>query len=1232
MIYSLNCNSLNNKISELKNVIYERQPDVVCLCETWLSDRFVPKFNNYIAEWKHRGAAGGGLGILMHRSVQFRTLDIPSYTGGVLEAQVVRIYLRNSDPLHILNIYNPNKNITVDELDYYLNRLGNKFLIIGDFNAHSPVLDSTVRTSNPTGRSIEALLLDNAVSLINPLNMGTYIDRTTGRPSCLDLCFSAPDLSPHTSIAPMLDVGSDHLLLEIVLSVSPEKYTWQSIPRFKITKDSTKKFNQHYISSKIRQPSDLQTTASDFMARLTESANECFGSPSAPTGKVKKRTPWWSDECHEAVRNRRRAFRLFQKRPTMDNLRNYKSLSTIAQNTVKQSKKNSLHDYISTLTHTVPQNQIWKKIKAFKSSYTPQSFPLEVNGRVLLTAGEKAEAMSLHLKTEPIPNDTEFKHDIEAACKKDEYILGQPVSSTEFETVLGTLKDTTPGFDNVSNRMLKELSTSYKSELLSILNFSLCTGVVPETWKYGHVILILKPGKPAKELTSYRPITLLPSLGKLLERIVKNRLEYYLEHKKILCPSQFGFRPGRNTDQAVLKLSNQILHSINSSEYCIVVYIDLKAAFDGVWRSGLLYKMSSIGIHGNMLKWVGDYLSGRTQSVVVHGAISDSEPSEIGVPQGGVLSPLLFNIMMQDMPLDDNIHIYTFADDITLACSGPHLATVVSIMQTYLDSLGWWFDEWKFTVNSGKTKFQFFTRKRVGPPSLTLCDREIEPVRNQRLLGVMFDAPRLTWKSHVEHLVTNCTRRINIMKSFSSPTWGASHVVLRRFYIAYIRAKLCYCCTAFSIASKTHLAKLNKIQNSCLRLILGALKSSPILSLQAESNVPPLEAYMEFRCARSFVKMHFGPSDDLVFQSLCLYHSQYKTHLGEVMAKYDLSSVGRAANSVISEVPPWSSIQNKIIESFSLDLLSTESFGDYLEDEFPGFLALYTDGSKIVDPQVSVASAFYSPSGPVTISWLLHPQHTVLAAELFGLLKCLQYVDQMTTSNCVIFTDSLTSLQILKGRSKTYMQTIDNIKKLLLHLNTHRTVLLHWVKSHVGIQGNECADKAANMGHNSDRSVFFPLHREEFLCILREKFTKKWHQCWRESCISQRKGLFLYDIRGGMVAESIVDTGCRTSDCIIFRMRIGHAALNKHLHKIGLSETDQCPHCGEVETIEHFLLDCNQFFDERSVMFVSICYIVGYPPRLTQRLLLGGGDFSAEKNRKIIRALAIYIRKTGRFN
>ena len=168
------------------------------------------------------------------------------------------------------------------------------------------------------------------------------------------------------------------------MSLFPERYAWRGVSRYKITKDSLEVFNQHYISTEIFQPNDFHTTVSDFNTRLSKSADACFGPLSAPSGNTKKRTPWWNEVCQAAIKSRRRAFRLFQRRPTMENLRVYQSLSSTAKDIVKRSKKDSFHEYISGLNHTIPQSQIWKKLKAFKSSYTPQSFPLENNNRPLL--------------------------------------------------------------------------------------------------------------------------------------------------------------------------------------------------------------------------------------------------------------------------------------------------------------------------------------------------------------------------------------------------------------------------------------------------------------------------------------------------------------------------------------------------------------------------------------------------------------------------------------------------------------------------------------------------------------------------------------------------------------------------------------------------------------------------------------------------------------------------------
>lgn len=1230
-IYLLNCNSINNKLSEIKKLLLEHEPHIFCLCETWLNNKYIPKFFNYISEWKHRGAAGGGLGILLHKEIHYKNLVITEYDGGVMEVQAIEVYIRNSDPIKILNIYNPNKNVTIDEMEFYLNQLGDRFLVAGDFNAHSAVLDTNVIHPNPTGITLENLLLNNNVSLINPVNMYTYLDRRNAKQSCLDLCLSSSELSTVLDITPFEDVGSDHLVLKVTANFEPDKYSWDSVPRYKLNEESIKQFNVHYIQSSCHQPNDIDSLVEDFMKRLTRSADDTFGIPTVPPAVKKKKTPWWNGECHTAVKKRRRLRKIVQNHPTDHNIEEYKKLTSEAKNIIKESKAKSFQDFVSNLTHNTPQSKIWKTIKAFKSTYIPQTYPLENNGNAVLTAMGKATMMNEHFKCEIEDDDDEYDHDIGKSCCEQENLLSCNISQQEFDEVLHSLKDKSPGHDLISNKILKECHSSYKNELLSIFNQSIRTGDVPKVWKLGYIILILKPTKPKEKCSSYRPITLLSCIGKFLEKILKARLEYHLEKGKMLDSSQFGFRPGKSTEGVVLKLTNQIQTAITSSNYCLVVYIDLKGAFDGVWRNGLLYKLTMVDIKGSILRWLRQYLTSRTQSVVIHGAISNVLPNDVGVPQGAVLSPLLFNVMMHDMPKDDNVEIYTFADDITLACSGNDLEEVQANMQAYIDILSSWFVEWKFVVNKAKTNMQLFTRRRKNAPIILLEGDSIEPVKEQRLLGLIFDAPRLTWKAHINHLVIDCTRRIDIMKAFSSSRFGASHVILRRFYVAYIRAKLCYCSAAFSTACKTQIKRLCTVQNACLRLILGARRSSPILSIEAECNMPPLNLYMDFLSARSYIKLKFGSSDDRVSKALLYDGSKYAENNKEILMRYNVQEPKRIHCQILSSIPPWLNIDSKIIMDFPFRELNKERFEEYTASNLSGFKKLFTDGSKITEPAISVSAGLFFSDHSTAISWKIHPQHTVVAAELYAIWKCLQYIDLYIIENCVVFTDSMTSLQMIGGKSRTYLDTVNKIRNLMIQLNKTREVVLHWVKAHIGIPGNETADKVANLGHNNDRSTLYDLHKEEFYNNLHHGFVQYWHQNWKDACETEGKGTFLRNIKNDIRLDGPVDTGSRKMDAILFRLRLGHAGLNKYLHKIGKSNTDLCTYCGDQETIEHFLVKCDEYYDQRSRLFMNITDIIKFPPeRLTVKLLLGGEDFPIKVNRQITKALSFFVKNTGR--
>ena len=217
-LFLLNCNSINPKLGEIKELMKEEIPDVFCFTETWLSS-YIPKFHNYSAEWVNRDSHGGGVGIVVKKTLEYRTRPLTKYHRGHLEVIAIDMYI-NNDTISLLNVYNPNQNITIDELRHYTLQLSDKFILLGDFNAHTPILSSTTTHSDQTGKSIEEFVTTDNVSLLNPIDFHTYFDRRSGKPSCLDLCFMTPELVTLSTISTQTDVGSDHLTLQILLNIN----------------------------------------------------------------------------------------------------------------------------------------------------------------------------------------------------------------------------------------------------------------------------------------------------------------------------------------------------------------------------------------------------------------------------------------------------------------------------------------------------------------------------------------------------------------------------------------------------------------------------------------------------------------------------------------------------------------------------------------------------------------------------------------------------------------------------------------------------------------------------------------------------------------------------------------------------------------------------------------------------------------------------------------------------
>ena len=747
-IFMLNCNSINSKLGEIKELLYNSEPDIFCFTETWLTNLRQPNFHNYTAEWQHRDGHGGGLGILIKQSIQYTILNLQNFPNGVLEVQGITVYMNNFNKIDILNIYDPAGSVNIDELKHYASQLNDRCIITGDFNAHSPILMKSTTNSNLSGRALEELLLQKNLCLINPIDLFTYTDRRSGKQSCLDLCLTSSDLAPITNIDQLIDVGSDHLVMQILCDISPSRTTSYRKAIWKIDSKSLNNFKNNYIASKIIRPNSLSNILNDVLERITESANSEFGPKITRNGNLKKKTPWWNKECQQAVQIRRKARKQLEKHPTNSNLGDYKLQQARAKYTLKKNKRTSFRDYISSLNEDVPQSQIWRKLKSFKSSYVPQNYPIKVNDTPILNNNDKADLFCKHFQQDLQDSNDRYINNIEDAKKLDEE-FNVVITRGEIEENLRNLKNKSPGPDGISNELIKSLHSAYLDDLLDIFNQCLHTSCYPNDWKYGHIIPIHKPGKPADKCSSYRPIVLLSCLGKLFERIINKRLEFFIESKNKLNSSQFGFRPKKGTADVLTQLGENIEDTFMKQQFCAVVYIDLEGAFDRVWRHGLLYKLTKIGICGRTLALIEDYLTERYMSVQIQGTNSSKLLFKTGVPQGAVLSPALFNVMLHDIPQAESIKTYLFADDITIVCQHKNFDTLQRILQTFLNTFMAWAEHWHFIVNSDKTKMQIFSKRRFYIPKLRINNREIEYRKQKKLLGLIFDCPRLTWKPHM---------------------------------------------------------------------------------------------------------------------------------------------------------------------------------------------------------------------------------------------------------------------------------------------------------------------------------------------------------------------------------------------------------------------------------------------------------------------------------------------------
>lgn len=292
-----------------------------------------------------------------------------------------------------------------------------------------------------------------------------------------------------------------------------------------------------------------------------------------------------------------------------------------------------------------------------------------------------------------------------------------PTTPSEIIQIILKLKERkAPGPDGISNKMVGELPSNFIIWLTKIYNEILKRGYFPNAWKNSIITPIPKPMADHGHPANYRPINLLNTFSKILERIILKRMAEHFPTISAIMPEQFGFREKHSTSHALLRVVEYAAKGLVDKEPTGAVFIDLSRAFDKIWHRGLIYKLIVKKYPACIIKLLHNYLDNRTFSVKVNNSYSNPSPINAGVPQGSVLGPYLFSIYIDDIPRDPNTIIQLYADDTCILAKAHYSKLMAFYLQKHIDKLENWYDLWKMKTNPLKSQAIFFTKTRKDPP------------------------------------------------------------------------------------------------------------------------------------------------------------------------------------------------------------------------------------------------------------------------------------------------------------------------------------------------------------------------------------------------------------------------------------------------------------------------------------------------------------------------------------
>lgn len=1169
-----NIRSVLSNRDTLMNIIRDFSPDIIGLNETWLNRNNSFNILGYVCLRADRDDGKGGIAFLIRDSIPFNLVDISNISvPAKFQHKIIELEM-----FYLALIYNPpDSNLPKNFFTHLTAYAGvgvKKLMLMGDFNAQHMAWGSDVNNSN--GFILTDILETHNLTFLNNGD-ATRITPPNQHKSVPDLILGNNSLLQDYSFEVLSDyIGmSDHLPI-LCKNVSMLLNNNNFLNRY-----NTKKANWPLFYDCLTEYDGQSNSLSyhHFVQQIKNAANK-----SIPVNKKEKRlgNPWWDKDCDIAWESKRAAFKTFKRQFTEKNYILFRKARAQCRKVLREKRKLSFNNYCSSLSPLTPINEVWCKIKRFSKSINQISLRKPLNCSI-------AEDM-LALLAPPIIPDV------------DPDILFQKCQSSNISleetqvAIFRKQRDSAPGIDLITYSMINNLPLNHIKFLVYFFNQVLYhSELIPDDWKTGLVCPIPKPNKNLNNISGYRPITLTSCIGKIMEDIVKCRLDWYVENHKILSDSQFGFRKGKGVFEALTSLCSSIISGLSYNKFSVIVFLDMKNAYDKVNISILIRKLAELGIEENICKYIKEIHTNRKIYIVDNFSKKLIGPgfTNKGLAQGSPLAPILFNIYINNVSdfIGDDVKLIQYADDIALLAQGYDIDLIVNKLNVTLDSLEEWARLNEMSFSPEKSSCILIQRKFYNRilPDIKFQNHVIRWVEYVKYLGIFIDN-RFSWNHQIEAMCSKATKGINLMRYFCKTWWGGHPITMLNFFKSYIRSHLDYGSILLAKCSKKLLEKLDKVHFQALRICLGFMRSCPTNIILSESAELPLNIRRNFLATKLLLKA-FSIQDNPIIQSVTEAYGAYNQSFGFWSRYYHVPPLIEGIDQIFPHVQDVDVVNMHHYYKFPLyfskneylrlDLNKSENnsikFREVIELKFKQKIKFFTDASKEVNKNVGVG--IFCRDLNLEATYMIPGYASIFVGEMFAIMMALNVIESKELEDSVIFSDSESALRALAAypNFKDSQITFATKRKLFELREKQFRISLAWLPSHTNILGNDKADQLANIGKTNGRDAEIKCWFTDFIPILKEKFWSLWKGRWKE--ISCTKGKNYAEIVT-FPYKSIWFRSCkdfpRKRLTTFFRLRSGHCLIPSHLHRIGVNADSLCE-CGEIGTLNHIFFECNKF-------------------------------------------------------